>query len=84
MAKLSIAIRTLLSVAAPVARIAPAHPTVRAQAIFKESIKWRDPLCAAIRLTEKELVEAIAIGWLRNAAESVIRIRGICMAQIGQ
>lgn len=41
---------------------------------FSEQIIWTEPLCGAIPLTEKEIADNIAIGGLRNTAESVGRL----------
>ena len=52
-------------------RAAPEQPAAKAQAIFKESVHWRDPLRGAIQPTEKEQADARAIGGLRNTSESL-------------
>ena len=56
------------------ARAAPEEPAARAQAVFKESVYWRDPLRGAIQPTEKEQADAMAIGGLRNTSESIGRL----------
>lgn len=53
------------------ARAAPEQPAVKAQASFKESVHWRDPLRGAMEPTDKEQADAKAIGGLRNTSESL-------------
>ena len=52
-AKLSRAIHTVVQVGPIFARAAPEQPAIKAQAVFKESGHWRDPLRGAIEPTEK-------------------------------
>ena len=53
------------------ARPAPEQPAARAQASFKESVHWRDPLRGAVEPTDKDKADAIAIDGLRNTSESL-------------
>ena len=56
------------------ARPAPEQPAIKAQAVFRESVHWRDPLRGAMEPTEKEQADAKEIGGLRNSSESFCRL----------
>ena len=73
-AKLVMAVRVLLQAGPLFARTAPEQPAARAQAVFTESVQWRDPLRGAIQPTDKEQADAVAIGGLRDTAESLSRL----------
>ena len=76
-AKLSLAVRTLRKAGPLFARgndEKKQPPATRAQAAFKESIDWRNPLRGALQPTEKEAADFKAIGGLRNTSESLSRL----------
>ena len=75
-AKIVLAIRTARKVfgTTPQAYVAPELPMAHAQAAFKETISWPNPLRGAIRQTDKEQADTLAIGGSRNTAEPGSRL----------
>lgn len=41
---------------------------------IKEKLRWHNPLRGVLLPTDKEQADALAIGWLRNSADSVARL----------
>ena len=70
-AKLGLVARTVLKAAQRFAHADPYEAGTQAQRIFRERMRWRNPLRGNIQATYKEEADALAIGGLRNIAESV-------------
>ena len=68
------AIHTVSQSGPTFARAAPELPAIKAQAVLRESVRWRDPLQGAMEPTEKEQADAKAVGGLRNTSESLGRL----------
>ena len=73
-AKIRKAIYQVIQSGPTFARPAPDDSAVKAHAIFKEKLHWRDPLKGLLEPTAKDKADEAAIGGLRNTAESVGRL----------